>query len=729
MSVAAVDDTRMLKTLSTVFGYSSFRPLQRDIVQSILDGQDVFVLMPTGGGKSLCYQLPALLRTGMTIVVSPLIALMKDQVDAMDALGVPATFINSSLDSAEIDRRQALIARGKVKLLYVAPERLMMPRFLKFLDTVPLSFFAIDEAHCISEWGHDFRPEYRELRRLRELFPKVPFGAFTATATTRVQTDIRTQLGLRQAPGFQGSFNRSNLLYSVRPKTAVFTQLTSYLREHPKASGIIYCLSRAGTEKLAAQLTAAGFRATAYHAGLDPDERRRRQEAFVKDDIPIMTATIAFGMGIDKPDVRFVIHADLPKSLENYYQESGRAGRDGEPSDCILFYSGGDVMKLRHFIEDKETPEERRIASEQLRHMTGWAESVYCRRIALLEYFGESFSGQDSPCCDVCTSPGSTEDATVAAQMFLSCVKRTGERFGAAHVIDVLRGGRTQRILDLRHDRLSTHGIGRDRTKEAWHHLARELIRGGYLRQDGDRFNALTVTDRGRSVLFEGARVTAMVRAVPDSDTNLPVDQPNPDLFERLRSLRKKLADERGVPPYVIFTDRVLRHMAAELPDSMPRLLRIPGVGERLAKTHGREFLVEIDRHVRETGATSMPLPEALATPRKPSMGVNATAAETVRLFREGHSPGEIAQARALRLATIYGHLLQALEAGEAIDITRLISAERRATIEAAFKTIGGELLAPVREYLGEEYHYDELRLVRELARIRQAIDGKPPDE
>ncbi|MDO8689757.1 MAG: ATP-dependent DNA helicase RecQ, partial [Dehalococcoidia bacterium] len=481
-------NARVMATLKSVFGYDSFRPLQREIVESILDRKDVFVLMPTGGGKSLCYQLPALLTDGLTVVVSPLIALMKDQVDSLQALGVAATYINSSLDSSEVGRRQGSVARGDVKLLYVAPERLMVPGFLHLLASLPAPFFAIDEAHCISEWGHDFRPEYRQLKRLRDLFPQSRLGAFTATATLRVQADIKTQLRLEQSDCFQGSYNRANLFYEVRLKQSPYAQLVQYLRERRKASGIIYCQARAQTESLAGRLRIDGFKAAPYHAGLENEERRTNQEAFIKDDIDIIVATIAFGMGIDKPDVRFVIHYDMPKSLEGYYQESGRAGRDGEPSDCILFYGYGDMVKLQRFIDDKPSPEERRIALTQLQQMADWATGTGCRRRALLAYFDEDFQGQDGPCCDACRVSVGEEDYTAPAQMLLSCARRTGELFGAAHLIDVLRGSRAEGVLRHRHDKLSVYGIGRDRPKSEWQYIAHEMLRRGYMRKVGTQY-------------------------------------------------------------------------------------------------------------------------------------------------------------------------------------------------------------------------------------------------
>ena len=723
MALETIAGTDLRTTLKSVFGYDSFRPLQEEIVQASLAERDVFVLMPTGGGKSLCYQLPALMCDGLTVVVSPLIALMKDQVDALRALGVAATFINSSLDAAEISRRQAAVALGKVRLVYVAPERLMMPGFLRMLaslDGVRLAGFAIDEAHCISEWGHDFRPEYRELARLRELFPGVAIGAFTATATARVQDDIKEQLGLRQAATFRGSFNRHNLFYDVRPKAQTYAQLVTYLRERRDASGIIYCFSRAGTEELAERLRIDGLSAAAYHAGLTGDERHRRQEAFTRDDVRIIVATIAFGMGIDKPDVRFVIHYDLPKSLEGYYQESGRAGRDGEPSDCILFYSAGDKMKQLRFIEEKATREERSVALWQLQQMADWAESASCRRAGLLAYFDEPFDGQDEPCCDVCRQPPEQEDATVTAQMFLSCIKRTGERFGAGHVIDVLRGSRNQKVLDFRHDTLSTYGIGRDRSTEEWRHISRELIRGGYVRQDENRFSALLVTELGRRVLFEGEPVMIpRARAAPR--VTLGPEQPHADLFERLRALRKRLADARGLPPYVIFHDTPLRHMAARLPATPDQLRRIPGIGEVKVRDFGEAFLKEIAAFVAETGAQPEHVDTSQTGSRKTKGGLGPTVRESAQRFENGESIADIAGARGLTIRTIEEHLAQAIEAGIPLDANRLVNPERRDRIEATMQALGYDLLSPVKEALGEGYDYGELHLVRALLR-REAV-------
>ena len=726
-----VSDAQILAALKSTFGYTSFRPLQADIVCTILQGRDVFVLMPTGGGKSLCYQLPALLLEGMAVVVSPLIALMKDQVDALRALGVAATYINSSLDPSESSRRQGDVARGKVKLLYVAPERLMTAGFLHLLSSLRVSLYAIDEAHCISEWGHDFRPEYRQLSRLRQLFPSAVLGAFTATATRRVQRDIKEQLSLEKAAAFQASFNRPNLFYEVRPKRAAYDQLVGYLRGREQVSGIIYCQSRAGTERLAARLKADGFSAAAYHAGLENEERRQRQDSFIRDDTRIMVATIAFGLGIDKPDVRFVMHYDIPKSLEGYYQESGRAGRDGEPSDCMLFYTYGDIVKYRRFIDEKPSASERQVALWQLEQMAEWARSVECRRRSLLAYFDEPLEEQSDPCCDLCRTPAEEVDYTVPAQMLLSCAKRTGELFGIAHLIGVLRGSRGQKILHHGHDKLSVHGIGRDRSGDDWQFVARELLRRGYIRQAEDEFNAVKVTDLGRGVLFKGQQVflaappslaPAAAPAEEARDAALPPDRQ--DLFDLLRAVRKRLADERQLPPYVIFHDRPLRQMAASLPNSHEQLLRVEGVGQNKAQAYGDSFLAAIAGYVRQTGAQPISL-RAQPQVRRQRVVLTPSMQITLGLFNEGKSPAEIAAARGLALSTIEGHLAEAVEAGESLDMEQLVSEQRRHVIEAAMAEVGCETLKPVMEHLGDGYTYLELRVVRAaLERVKPGRDS-----
>jgi ATP-dependent DNA helicase RecQ len=705
-------------TLHATFGYRTFRPLQEEIVNSILDHQDVFVLMPTGGGKSLCYQLPALLMDGLTVVVSPLIALMKDQVDALRALGVPATFINSSLDSSEAGERQAAVARGDIKLLYVAPERLVLPGFLHLLEHRGVTMFAIDEAHCVSEWGHDFRPEYRELRQLRDRFPDAIFSAFTATATPRVQQDIRDQLGLERASNFQGSFNRPNLYYEVRPKQSAYAQLLEYIHSRKGASGIVYCQTRASTEDLADRLRGDGINAAAYHGGMDGNQRQRVQEAFVRDNVQVIVATIAFGMGIDKPDVRFVVHYDLPKNLEGYYQESGRAGRDGDPADCILFFTYGDVGKHLHFIDEKPTEALRDAARQQLRQMTDWAESTTCRRKALLGYFDEEWTDVQDPCCDVCRNPVDEVDYTVAAQMFLSCVKRTGERFGSAYVIDVLRGSTAERIMRVGHNKLSTWGIGKDRSKEEWNYIARGIVRAGYARQAAEDYNTVKITTEGYRLLFKGERLllpAAPVRGSRKTATDAgDIAIVHPDLFNELRSLRKELADTRGVPPYVIFPDTTLRQMAAQLPGDVSQLLSISGVGQRKAQEFGDDFLAVIGEYAIRTGATPSQAPVAAAirpAPRRKSL--SDTARQTLDLFDRGLSIADIARERGLSDITIEGHLEDAIRSGADVDLDRLVSPTRRLEIEAAIEDVGAELLKPIRDALGESFNYAEIRFAR----------------
>jgi ATP-dependent DNA helicase RecQ len=683
----------------------------------------VLALLPTGGGKSLCYQIPALLLDGLTVVVSPLIALMKDQVDRLQSLGIAATYINSSLDSAEIRERQQAVARGEIKLLYVAPERLMTGGFIRRLRLSRVSLVAIDEAHCISAWGHDFRPEYRELSRIRDVLPDVTVAAFTATATRRVQDDIVAQLGLRDLASFSASFNRPNLYYDVRPKQSAYLDLLAYLREKPRGSGIIYCSSRAGTEDLAARLVADGFAATAYHAGLESDDRQRRQDAFLSDEVQIIVATIAFGMGIDKPDVRFVVHYDLPKNLESYYQESGRAGRDGLPSDCILYYSFGDVGRQEYFIRQMSSAQEQEIAHIQLRQMADWASNPECRRRALLAYFDEEYDSEVERCCDVCEQEdGEPVDYTIAAQQLMSCVARTRERFGAGHVIDVLRGSRGKKVLQFRHDQLSTYGIGRDRSADEWRYLANQLIRQGYLLQDAAAFNALKITERGREVLFRGARVLMPPPALKTtasasagtrrsgSDYGRPG---HPELFERLRALRRRLAEEQQVPPFIIFSDVALIQIASDLPLDDAAFRRVRGVGERKTAEYGRPFMAEVERYVVETGARPVPAqlrPRPVATPSTSG----STVHETLSLYQRGDDIPAIMEARGLTRQTVEGHLATAIEAGEIESIDRLVSPARRRVIEAAIAQCDeADGLRVIREILGEEYGYGEIRFVK----------------
>jgi len=649
----AIAQADLVTPLKRYFGYTSFRPLQEQIIRDSLSGRDVFALLPTGGGKSLCFQLPALLRPGLTVVISPLIALMKDQVDALHDSGVPATYLNSTLSAEEARSRFRNLHAGELKLLFIAPERLMGGTLLDDLIRWGVSCVAVDEAHCISEWGHDFRPEYRQLSVLRKRLPHVPYMALTATATERVRADIIRQLELRQPSLYVASFNRPNLSYRVQPKSQAQKQLVDFIAQRRRESGIVYCASRATTESLANKLVLSGIRALPYHAGLPHDERERNQDAFLRDEDRVICATIAFGMGINKPNVRYVVHYDLPKNIEGYYQETGRAGRDGLPSECLLLYSPADVAKQLRFIEEKSDETERRVAREQLQQMVHYAESSLCRRVTLLGYFGEIYpspsgtgpssaaeasdldDGEDLLCeagcgaCDNCLTPREQFDGTLPAQKLLSCVVRirqkSGFDVGLNHVIAVLLGSDHGKLRQHGHDMLSTFGIGKEHHRLAWAAMARELVRLGLLRQSPERFNTVGITEEGLAALRD-RRVLMLTRPLQGSTKraeatasgataegrhgtdrpamsvgrtsgkrrriggalDIPCDE---ELFEKLRALRKTLADKKGVPPYIVFGDATLRLMALHKPRDAAGLLAISGVGERKLADYGQDFL------------------------------------------------------------------------------------------------------------------------------------------
>lgn len=598
-----------LESLKKIFGYDAFRLHQQDIVEGLIRGEDAFVLMPTGGGKSLCYQLPALHRPGVGIVVSPLISLMKDQVDSLKAYGVKAAFYNSSLSGTEARKVLARLHGGKLDLIYIAPERLMSREFLERLNDIPIALFAIDEAHCISQWGHDFRPEYRQLGRLRGLFPEIPLIALTATAEAHTRRDILERLGLRQARSYISGFDRPNIRYTVLEKRKPFAQLTTFLQPRYKGAGIVYCLSRQRVEKVAGALTEAGFQAAPYHAGLPAGARKQVQEDFLRDDIRIIVATVAFGMGIDKSNIRWVVHYDIPKNIESYYQETGRAGRDGLPAEALLLFGYGDISLARGLIENSKNPERRRIELHKLNAMVGYAEALSCRRRILLGYFGESLA-EDCGNCDICLNPPRLVDVTEDSRKALSCVYRVGQRFGMGHVIDVLRGSQKERVLELHHDRLSTYGIGRNRSQEYWGSLLHHLVHNGFLEQDVGNYSVLKLTDAARPLL-RGEQTLSMAEPRVKTETaslthrrkgGQKARDEYPDdsaaLFERLRTLRKKLADMAGVPPYIIFSDASLAQMAAFLPADPEAFQQIHGVGAHKTARYGPDFLEEIRRFI-----------------------------------------------------------------------------------------------------------------------------------
>ena len=595
-----------LDLLRGIFGHADFRGPQQAIIEHIAAGGDALVLMPTGGGKSLCYQVPALLRNGVGVVVSPLIALMQDQVEALRQVGVRAEFLNSTLDAESSSRIERAMLAGELDLLYVAPERLLTSRFLSLLDHANVALFAIDEAHCVSQWGHDFRREYRELTILHERWPDVPRIALTATADPPTQREIAERLQLEEAQWFISSFDRPNIRYNVVQKDNGKRQLLDFLRAHREEAGIVYCLSRRKVDQTAETLAGLGFKALPYHAGLDAEVRAANQRRFLREDGVVMVATIAFGMGIDKPDVRFVAHMDLPKSLEGYYQETGRAGRDGEPAEAWLCYGLGDLVLLKQMIEQSVAGEERKqLERRKLDQLLGYCESMQCRRQVLLDGFGETYP---EPCgnCDNCLQPANSWDAREAARKALSCVYRTGQRFGAVHLIDVLRGSEGERIRQFGHDKLSTYGIGNDLDAKAWRGVFRQLVAAGLLQVDAEGFGGLRLTDTSRAVLNGGQ--TVMLRSeLPskkqrDRDagqrTGLPVQTQDLHLFQALRDLRARLAKEQNVPAYVIFHDSTLRNIAERRPESMGELAQVGGIGGAKLERYGSEVL-EV---VREQG-------------------------------------------------------------------------------------------------------------------------------
>ena len=728
--------TNLHGLLKRYFGYDQFRPGQEEIISNALAGRHGLVVMPTGHGKSLCYQLPALTMGGVTLVISPLIALMKDQVDSLRANGIPAEFLNSTLDNATAAAVERKAQAGGVSLLYAAPERVSMPGFRRFLHTLDLRLIAIDEAHCISEWGHDFRPDYRALAELRDLFPQTPIMALTATATERVQQDIVEQLRLNDCRRFVSGFDRPNLTYRVEPAAGSWDALLGLLEERSGQSAIVYCFSRKDTEELAARLTGHGHPAVAYHAGLNADTRRLTQERFIDGEVPIVAATIAFGMGIDKPDIRLVIHYTLPKSIESYYQETGRAGRDGLPGDCVLFFNEGDRAKQEYFIQAMNG-DARAVAEMQLQQMVDYCRLTTCRRRYLLQYFGDTLDDSSCGGCDVCLAQRQTVDVTVVAQKVLSAVIRTGERFGIAHVGNVLLGKNLQRVRELEHDKLSVFGIVEDYDLKGLRRIADGLVERGLLAREDGQYPTISVTDAGREWLRGRESLTLQLR-VDESGSkrerrrehttagsgSLDYDA---GLFEKLRALRRRLADEQGVPAFVIFSDATLRGLASAKPTYPQDMLHVSGVGPAKLERYGEEFLAEIREYLNSMLPASEdrlpPIPGNAGISRSTTdhNGGNATVRSltnthtlTLQLLQQGLTIVEIAVSRKLSQGTVMAHIERIINAGEAVDLTPLLPAqERRKRIEAALRAAGHDRLAPAKELLGDDYSYDEIRLVR----------------
>ncbi len=709
---------RAASVLAEVFGFASFRPNQREIVSAILGGRDVFAVMPTGGGKSLCYQLPARVLDGLCVVVSPLISLMKDQVDAARENGLRAEYLNSTLTAAERSRVYRAIGEGTLDLLYLSPERFALPDFCAGMQSWRIRFFAIDEAHCISEWGHDFRPDYLELARIVKEFPGIPVAAFTATATHRVQEDIVQRLGLRDPFLVRASFDRPNLYYKVEPKDQVDQQLIAFIRAANGDSGIVYRGSRKSVETTAARLNAAGIKALAYHAGLPAEERRANQDAFNRDEVQVVVATIAFGMGIDKSNIRYVLHADLPRNIEGYYQETGRAGRDGEPARCVLFFGRGDIVRLRHFIDQLEDEQQRSAALAQMNQMVRFAEQQVCRRRSLLGYFGERYAHPSCGHCDVCVGEVESVDASVAAQKILSAAVRTGQRFGAGHLIELVRGASTERMRQLGHDQLPTWGCGKDEPVTYWRRVVDGLVAQEALVADPERHGGLVMTAKGRTIMRGQAPFTMLrvaEKATRRSGQSALLEWPEADaaLFALLRAERARLAREAGVPAYVIFSDRTLRELAARQPVTAQEMRQVVGVGAQKLATYGDDFLAVV-RAYRDgqPAPETVPAPAPAAVPRSdPHHAISQTA----ELLNAGRSVEEAAEERGIKVSTVIRSIEQALAEGLIKDPDRLMPAHRREEIAGWFASAGSKSLSAVVQASGGALGFEEARLARAI--------------
>jgi ATP-dependent DNA helicase RecQ len=721
-----INDTKVQpeKILKEVFGYSKFRSLQKDIIHQVLQKRDAIAIMPTGGGKSLCYQIPALIFDGLTVVISPLISLMKDQVDQLTAYGVSASYLNSSLLPQDYEAALDKIRLNNIDLLYLAPETLLKDRVMRVLLNTNVECIAIDEAHCISEWGHDFRPEYRQISAVTKQFENAVTLALTATATPRVQNDIAKSLELTTANTFVASFNRENLYLNVVAKSNPLQQIINFAHLHKDESGVIYCFSRKQVDELYQDLKANGFNALPYHAGLSESERTKNQEAFIKDEADIIVATIAFGMGIDKPDVRYVVHYDMPKNIESYYQQIGRAGRDGLQAHCLFLFGYGDANKIRYFIGQKEGKEQQ-IAEDHLQQLIAFAEAHQCRRIKLLEYFGEQYSDQNCGMCDVCTGdiPQQT-DITIPAQKFLSTIVRTEQRFGYNHIIHILRGSRRKQVLALNHDTLSTFGIGKDVSTQEWKQIYRELLKQQVIIRDME-YKSLKLTPKAKEILVGDQKLYGIIDEpqlndrVKASKSEIESLNFNRDLFQLLRDKRSELARSEGVAPFIIFGDSTLIEMAYYYPQTIQTVLTMHGVGRAKAEKYGEAFLSVIvefcQLHSLEERSRSTTNKKFTA---KKALSKNSRPFEIGNLFKKGLSVPDIAAQYDIKEGTVISNLLKFVRAGEAISPTQLksysnLSEQTISDVELAFQKHGYDLLRPVFDALNEQVSYDDLRIIQ----------------
>lgn len=711
---------KLHQALKHFFGYDEFRHTQLPIIENVLDGQDTLAIMPTGGGKSICFQLPAMLLPGITIVVSPLIALMKDQVDALLANGIHAAFLNSSQSSAEQQKVIHDAEEGNIKLLYIAPERIPAnsQAFFTFLRKLNPSLFAIDEAHCISSWGHDFRPEYLKLAILKKEFPAIPVIALTASADTVTQKDIVERLALIQPRVFISSFNRPNIYYYIQPKRNVFTHILDYIKKHEQDCGIIYALSRASTEDIAGKLHEAGIKAAYYHAGMDSAERARVQEAFQRDEYRVIVATIAFGMGIDKSNVRYVIHHDVSKNIEGYYQETGRAGRDGLKSDAILFYSFGDIMKLRKFAQIDDNPQQSAISQKKLKMMQDFCEHEGCRRQYLMQYFGEPFPAYCGS-CDFCMSSLEEKDVTIDAQKLLSAIVRTGERYGAGYIIDFIRGSASEKITAA-HKELKTYGIGKHLKKEEWQWMMQQLLHYKFIDKTDDQYVTLKLNEKGWKILRGESELKLVLKKEKEQVAVEEEQEYDQQLFRILKGIRMEMAEREHVPAYAIVPDNTLAELAAYLPQSFDELKGISGFGDYKIGRYGAAFLQAIKEYAAEHKLQSR---MQLKKPKRQSKekavkkdkpATSSTQQATLAMYRDGHTIPDIATQRNLTTSTVEGHLAAFIATGD-LDIAHFVPAHKLSKLLSVIKTTGQTFAAkPVKDLLGEDYSYGEIKMAQE---------------